>query len=207
MPPAKKRTSQAPSSSPLVALLAELFGVKDAHRIASGIDPSHRKGEAVRVSFDLFPDGTSRNIRIGASSEPTVDDAGGDGLAAARQRGKLRAAEILSGVDMLSADELAGRLGTSRVTVNDKRKRGELLALEGISRGYKYPVWQLDEYDRPFEALRAIAERLGGNEWTLYRFLVQHHDELDGLTGVEALRLHRDADVIEAAESVARAFS
>ena len=50
-----------------------------------------------------------------------------DALAAARERGRLRAADILSSEDMLSAEDFAKLLGTTRVTVNTKRQSGQIL--------------------------------------------------------------------------------
>lgn len=126
-------------------------------------------------------------------------------LDAARERGRLRAAEILSGEDMLSADAFAKRLSVSRATVDAKRLKHQVLALEGAGHGdWRFPVWQLGEDGRPLAALPQIFERLGEGPWTVYRFLVQHHPELDGLTGLDALRRGRVKAVIDVAESLAR---
>lgn len=83
-------------------------------------------------------------------------------LSAARERGRLRAAEILAGDDMLSADDFARMLGTTRVTVNTKRQSGQVLGLDGAKRGFRFPVWQLDGDGRPFAELATLHERLGG---------------------------------------------
>ena len=129
-------------------------------------------------------------------------------LAAARERGKSRVTEILSAPEMLSADEMAKFLGTTRMTVNTKRRAHRLLGLEGAKRGVRYPRWQIGEDGKPFEILPALFDRLGGSPWAVYRFLVQHHAELDGLTGREALERGRAAQALEAAESIAAgAFS
>ena len=110
---------------------------------------------------------------------------------------------------MLSAAQMAERLGTTEMTVGTMRKRHELLGIVGATRGYKYPEWQLDENDKPFKALPQICERLGGSEWTLYRYLTSPHEEFGGgpLTGLDALRQGRDAEAIEIAETTARSFS
>ena len=129
-------------------------------------------------------------------------------LAAARERGLLRFAEIISGEDMLSADEMAKLLGTTRMTVNTKRRTHQLLGLEGAKRGVRYPRWQIGEDGKPFGILPALFERLGGSPWAVYRFLVQRHAELGGLTGREALERGQAAQALEAAESIAAgAFS
>ena len=138
---------------------------------------------------------------VGAAPDAELEAA----LAAARQRGRLRAAEILGGDDMLSADAFARTLGTSRVTVNSKRQSGQVLGLDGAKRGYRFPVWQLDTEGKPYTELVALHEQLGG-PWAVYRFLVQPHGELDGLSGREALERGKAKAALEAAESVGRDF-
>ncbi|MEA3011843.1 MAG: hypothetical protein QOD42_388 [Sphingomonadales bacterium] len=128
-------------------------------------------------------------------------------LAAARGRGRIRAAEILAGEEMLSADLFARELGTTRATVNAWRKNGQVLALEGATRGFKYPAWQVDSEGRPFAAIPALFDRLGGSSWAVYRFLLHHHPELSGRTGLEELERGHADRVIEAAASVAEAFA
>jgi hypothetical protein len=128
-------------------------------------------------------------------------------LAAARERGQTRVADILSGADMLSAKEFADLIGTSRVTVNAKRQSHQVLGLEGAKRGFRFPKWQIGEDGKPFAALPELFDRLSGSAWAVYRFLVQHHPELDGLTGRKALSGGRMADALEVAESVVRAAS
>lgn len=83
-------------------------------------------------------------------------------LEAARERGRLRAAEVLSGDDMVSAAELARILGAPRKTVNTKRKNGQILGLDGATRGFRFPLWQLDAEGRPYLELPQLHERLGG---------------------------------------------
>jgi hypothetical protein len=126
-------------------------------------------------------------------------------LSAARERGRLRAAEILGGGDMLSADAFAKILGTTRVTVNTKRQSGQVLGLDGAKRGFRFPVWQLDAEGKPYAELAMLHERLGG-PWAVYRFLVQPHGELDGLTGREALERGKVKAALEAVESIGRDF-
>jgi hypothetical protein len=128
-------------------------------------------------------------------------------LAAARERGQARIAEILKGDDMLTVEEFAHLIGTSRVTVNAKRKNHQVLGLEGARRGFRFPKWQIGEDGKPFAALPKLFDCLGGSSWAVYRFLVQHHPELDGLSGREALARGRAAEALEAAESAVRAAS
>ena len=109
-------------------------------------------------------------------------------LAAARERGQHRVAEILSSNDMLSGEAFASLLKTTRMTINTKRKKHQVLALEGVTRGFRFPQWQIGQDGKPFSALPKLFEQLGNNSWAVYRFLAQHHPELDGLTGREALQ-------------------
>jgi len=140
-----------------------------------------------------------------SEDESTADADLEQALAAARARGRSKAAEILERGDMLSADEFARLLGTTRVTINTKRQNGQVLGLDGAKRGYRFPDWQLDSNSKPFSALPILHEMLGG-AWAVYRFLVQPHGELDGLTGREALERGRTEQAIAAAESVGRDF-
>lgn len=174
---------------------------------------SERAGHAVSFRVEVDPAGAATIMPVEeapANPPPAVEEVAADAdlknaLAAARERGRLRAAEILSADDMLSADAFAKLLGTSRVTVNSKRQSGQLLGLDGAKRGFRFPTWQLDADDKPFAALAALHGQLGG-AWAVYRFLVQPHGELDGLTGLEALKQEKSKAVLHAAESVARDF-
>ncbi len=134
-----------------------------------------------------------------------ADDELNSALSAARERGRTRAADILAGEDMVSADALAERLGTTRTTINSKRQKGEILALDGAKRGFRFPVWQIDDNGKPFGQLSRLHDMLGG-PWAVYRFLVQRLGELDGLTGREALEKGMIEEVFSAAESAGRDF-
>jgi hypothetical protein len=124
-------------------------------------------------------------------------------LAAARERGRRRVAEILGEDDMLNADSFSGLLGVSRVTVNAKRQNGQVLGLDGAKRGFRFPAWQLDQDGRLYAALPKLHEILSG-AWAVYRFLVSPHGALDGRTALDALKRGQDSDVIAAAKGVAR---
>jgi hypothetical protein len=88
---------------------------------------------------------------------------------------KNRMAEILSGEDMLSADAFANLLGTTRMTVNAKRQKRQLLGLEGAKRGFRFPQWQVGKDGKPFGTLPELFNRIGDDGWAVYRFLVQRH--------------------------------
>ena len=128
-------------------------------------------------------------------------------LAAARARGRERIAQIVSGPDMLSAYDFARRVGTTRATINAWRQARRLLALEGATRGFRYPSWQIADNGKPFAAIPELFERLGDSPWGVYRFLVHYHSELNGMTGIDALRNIGDERTLEVADGVAEAFA
>lgn len=171
---------------------------------------SRAAGRTVSFRVEVDPTGGTTvtpletPLDVAASS---VDVADGDlqrALDEARRRGRGQAAEILAAEDMLSADQFAVLLGTTRMTVNTKRQNHQVLGLEGAKRGFRFPVWQVDEDGKPFSALPALFERLGGGPWSVYRFLIQSHPELDGLTGCEALRRGKVDQALNVAESIAQ---
>lgn len=125
-------------------------------------------------------------------------------LAAARERGRKRVAEIVAGEEMLSAQAFASLLGTSRVTINAWRQSGQVLGVDGPKRGFRFPDWQLDNDGRPFNALAALHRTLGNSAWAVYRFLLSRHGALDGRTGLRALQQGDEASVLAAAEGMAR---
>jgi len=178
------------------------------------IDESRKSGRSMGFMVEVDRTGQprilpARNFSAKAepkpASRPAEDEDDLDrALDAARERGRLRAAEVLSGEEMLSADEFAELLGVSRVTVNAKRQKHEVLALEGAKRGFRFPAWQIDENGKPFDVLPKLFELLGDSPWTVYRFLVQRHAELDGASAQDSLRRGRADQVVETAESVAR---
>jgi hypothetical protein len=172
---------------------------------AEALEKSRLHGRSVRFEVDVRPQGAPgiTELDIGTPNLK-IDDDLARALDAARGRGRERVAEILSGDDMLTADEFAALIGTGRMTANVRRRNQQVLGLEGARRGYRFPAWQVGEDGKPFAALPALFERLGGLPWTIYRFLVQSHAELGGMTGRDALRRGQMAQTIDAAESVAR---
>jgi hypothetical protein len=77
----------------------------------------------------------------------------------ARERAELSIGGPFADPAMLSSDAFAQRLGVSRETVNQKRKRFEVLGLDGKARGFRYPEWQLI-HGRPISRLRELFARL-----------------------------------------------
>ena len=134
----------------------------------------------------------------GVAPHPDLDAA----LREARRRGRLRAREILDGEEMLDAREFAYLLGASRGMLDELHRNREVLGLSAGAGGLRYPAWQLGADGVPFAVMPALFERLGGAAWTVHRFLVQSHPELDGLTGREALRRGMTDEVLEVADGI-----
>jgi hypothetical protein len=154
-----------------------------------------RTGKPSVMAFMVTPDG---------QLEAMVEEAAGDpldaALAAAKARGQAKIADILKGEDMLSARGFAPLLGASHETVNTRRKKGEILGLEGATRGVRYPRWQMTDEGLPLPGLSDLFATLGEQPWTVYRFLRTAHAELGGETALDALK----AGQLEAVMGVAR---
>jgi hypothetical protein len=134
----------------------------------------------------------STQTEVGSSNSELTPTAARAALKHAYARGAVAAAEILAGSDMLSSDAIAERLGMSREAVNQKRRRGELLGLEGAKRGVRFPAWQLRKDGLPLPALRDLQTALGA-PWAVFRFLRQRHPELGMKTGLQAISHPRQA--------------
>jgi hypothetical protein len=128
-------------------------------------------------------------------------------LAEARERGVSRAAQILAGPDMLFGSAFAKFIGVSREAVRAKHQRHEVLGLKGAKRGLRFPKWQVTSDGGLLPDLPRLFDLLGGDSWTVYRFLTQHHPELDGDTALSTLQRGNVSPVLAAAENTAGALS
>jgi hypothetical protein len=182
---------------------------------ARAVRLSRQTGKEVRFVVGIRPDGEESVTGLAEDSASFAGPPHAEArhseldraLADARRRGQLRVAQILAGPEMHSADAFAARLGTTRATVTAWRHKNQVLGLEGAARGFRFPDWQVGADGKPFRALPQLFDRLGGDAWAVYRFLVQHHPELGGMSGREALQNGRVKEAVEAAESVAQAFA
>ena len=104
---------------------------------------------------------------------------------------------------MLMARDFGPLFGASHETVNAKRKRDEVLGLEGATRGFKYPRWQVTEDGRPLPGLARLFVALGKQPWTVFRFLLTEHAELGGRPALNALKSAQIETVVGVAESLA----
>jgi hypothetical protein len=123
-----------------------------------------------------------------------------EALATARRQGAQYLAEILKSPDMLPGRAFASLIDASPETVNQKRKVGDLLGLEGATRGVRFPKWQVTDDGRPLPGPRSLFGILGGDPWTVLRFLTQKHNELAGETGLQAIKAGR----LKAVQDLAR---
>ena len=166
-----------------------------------------RTGKVLVVTYSVSPKGQIEVVYETPAEKPvasTLDAA----IARAKERGATKVADILKGADMLTARDFGLLIGASHETVNIKRKRHEVLGLEGTTRGVKYPGWQTTDDGRPLPGLAALFEVLGDQPWTVYRFLRATHSELGGRTALDTLKAGEIPAVIAAARNqAAGAFS
>ena len=171
------------------------------------IESTQRSGRASGFTVMIDAAGNPKFAPLPHGDLPTaataVDNRLEAALQAARERGRLRSAQILNQDDMLTAEEFAERLGVSRMTVNARRQKHELLGLNGAKRGFRFPAWQVDEDGKAFDVLPKLFDLLGGNPWGVYRFLTQRHAALEGLSAKDALNRGQITQVLQAAESLA----
>lgn len=165
------------------------------------IGPAKRKGESrFHITKALRP----KPPAVEAEAErPELTPA--EARAALRRaytRGTDAAAELLAGPDMLSSDQIAERLGLSREAVLQKRRRGDLLGIEGAKRGVRFPAWQVGPDGLPIAALRELHDVLG-EPWAVFRFLRQQHPELGMQSGLQvAADRRRAAELVDLARSI-----
>jgi hypothetical protein len=112
-----------------------------------------------------------------------------DPLAAARLRGlQVRERLLAAEGGALTAEEAGAILGVTRQAIDNRRKRGSLLAVQLGRRGYRYPAWQftsdgmLPGLDR---TLKALAD---SSPWIQLAFLLNDNAWLDDRRPLDALR-------------------
>jgi hypothetical protein len=181
---------------------------KVANWISRARAVSDNKPPGVRLMVGMDPECQTPTFEIeDAGTEPAGSNDLDAALAEARERGVNRAVEILSGRDMLSAAEFAKFIGVSREAVRGKHQRGEVLGLDGAKRGLRFPKWQVTSNGKLLSDLPQLFKVLGGDSWTVYRFLIQRHPELEGDTALSALLRGKVGKVLATAENTAGAFS
>lgn len=162
---------------------------------------AERTGKPVRMTVLVRPEAASPQIAVEEVSSP-AGDVLDTALAAARTRGAARVADILNSEDMLTADAFAEEIGATRETVHKKRRRNEVLGLEGPKRGVRFPKWQVSQSGELLPSLPLLFGTIGQHPWAVYRFLLQVHPELGGRTALDALRQGQIEDVIAVANAI-----
>lgn len=121
---------------------------------------------------------------------------------AALERGRRHQHEAFESIGpFLTPRQASDRLGVSRVTVNNWRRRGKLLALRFDDHQYVYPAFQFSESPAQGEngLLRHLDEILPmlptDSPWVKAKFFLTGAPALDGRTPLELLRMGRAADV------------
>ena len=108
-----------------------------------------------------------------------------------------RQARLAAG-DMVSTDDAAQHVGTTRVTINAWVDKGRCIGLTQTKRGFRIPVWQFEPqfWDIIPELSKALAST---NGWALITFLESPHGALNGLTPRAAIEQGQAARVLEIA--------
>lgn len=168
---------------------------------------ARRTGQDYIISYRVNPDGMAVEV-VGSPAEKPTSGPLDAAIARAKARGATKVTEILKGADMLTARDFGPLIGASHETVNAKRKRHEVLGLQGATRGVKYPRWQVTDTGLPLPGLAQLFDVLGAQPWTVYRFLRTEHAELGGRTALDALKAGQvDAVVGVAKNQAAGAFA
>lgn len=127
-----------------------------------------------------------------------------DALAGARLRGVAQKRELLQrdGGSKTTA-EVAAMLKVSPQAITKRRKQGKLIAVELGTKGFHYPVWQLDLLGLD-EVLAVMRVRDG---WEQIGFFLNPNDALGGKRPLDVMRRKQVAlaKVVEAAQEYGEA--
>ncbi len=107
--------------------------------------------------------------------------------------------ERLGAADMISTDEAAQLVQTTRVTINAWIAKGRAVGLTQTKRGFRMPRWQ---FEPPmWDALPRLSKALGTTEgWALLSFLESPHGALNGISPRQAIEQGLSDKVIRIAE-------
>ena len=107
--------------------------------------------------------------------------------------------ERLGAADMISTDEAAQLVQTTRVTINAWIAKGRAIGLTQTKRGFRMPRWQFEP--SMWGALPRLSAALGITEgWALLSFLETPHGGLNGITPRQAIEQGHMDRVIKIAE-------
>ena len=112
---------------------------------------------------------------------------------------RLRIVGRLAGGAVLSIAALTAGTGVTRQAIDNRRKRGNLLAVQLGRRGYRYPAWQFTP-DGVLPGLSQTLRALGDQSaWIQLSFLLNENAWLNGRRPLDLLRQGEIAPVIDAA--------
>ena len=112
-------------------------------------------------------------------------------LAARQQR--------LGAADMISTDEAAQLVQTTRVTINAWIAKGRAIGLTQTKRGFRLPRWQFEP--SMWDTLPRLSAALGTAEgWAILSFLETPHGALNGIAPRQAIEQGHMDRVIKIAE-------
>lgn len=131
------------------------------------------------------------------SDEDELDEA----LRKARLRGEASRARLLAEPWMLELREFAARAKMTEDEVRDRLARREVLAIDDPNGDPRFPAWQLGPDGLLPPAIGALFVILE-HSFAVYRFLTQHHNELDGQTGLEAIMTGHSDEALETAQGI-----
>jgi hypothetical protein len=94
-------------------------------------------------------------------------------------------------------------LSTDTLRFPDAGRGAPIFVLQNRSKDLIAERWQTGNNSKPYAELPGLFKRLG-NEWAVYRFLVQDHGSLGGMAGRDALKRGLGPEVVAAAEGVER---
>lgn len=112
--------------------------------------------------------------------------------------------DLLRQPDMLSSAKFADKLNVSRQQLNEWRKLGKVLAIEGAKRGFRYPAWQLGKDGMVFRGVGEILAAFDGRHLAAYRFLTSPLETLNSRAPVTLLGKRERGRLLELAQSVQR---
>jgi hypothetical protein len=152
--------------------------------------------DAMKASLQHTPANTSRvsakNSRLGSAPSDYVRA----GEVRALLAGSLAARQQrLAAPDMITTDEAAQLVNTTRVTINAWIAKGRAVGLTQSKRGFRMPRWQFEP--QMWEALQALSTALGTTEgWALLSFLETPSGALEGLSPRQAIEQGQAARVM-----------
>jgi hypothetical protein len=142
---------------------------------------------------------TSYRIPASHSSAHSADDYVSASEVSTLLAGSLAARQQkLAAADMVSTDEAAQLVNTTRVTVNAWIAKGRAIGLTQSKRGFKMPRWQFEPLI--WDAIPHLSKALGTTEgWALLSFLESPQGAFAGLTPRQAIEQGNATRVIEIA--------